>query len=108
MEKEKHTESRNIEEIYKIYLLQDKGIRHLYQTRMAQYIHQTLIDEYTDKEWVNIKETIEKTAREVLGKRKKKGLKIWNDKIAAAIKEKRKHMIYSYKLKQKKQTISTN
>jgi hypothetical protein len=42
---------------------------------------------------VNIKETIEKTAREVLGKRekimKKKGLKIWNDEIAAAIKGKK-------------------
>jgi hypothetical protein len=77
--RKKHIESRSIEEIYKMYLLQDKGIQHLYQTRMAQYINQTLIDDDIDKESVNIKETIEKTAREVLGKRekfrKKKGLR---------------------------------
>jgi hypothetical protein len=61
--RKKPIESSNIEEIYKIYLLHDKGIQHLFQTRMAQYINQTLIDEDIDKEWANIKETIKNSKR---------------------------------------------
>lgn len=66
----------------------------MYQQRLQQYLLTTVTELNLEDDWQNIKNCIEKAAREAIGKknkiRSKKGLKIWNTEIENAIKEKQK------------------
>lgn len=84
---------RNKEEVYKVYLLQDESIKLLYQKRLQNYLTNAETKDNVNEEWESLKLCIEKSANEVLGRkrkfRKRKGLRIWNEEIEKAIKEKK-------------------
>ena len=82
------------DEVYKVYLLQDESIKDLYQRRLEKYLLETTTEEVLEDEVQKVKNCIYKAADEVLGKKKKirskKSLRIWNEEIEKAIKEKQK------------------
>lgn len=87
------TKTINSEEVYKVYLLQDDGIKYLYQQRLGAYLANINTENDINREWENIRACIEKSAHEVIGRRKKfrkrKGLKIWTEELEQAIKDKK-------------------
>lgn len=89
-----------MEETYKTHLLQDNGIKFLYQKQITQYTDQLTTGHTIEKEWENIKNILHKAVSEALGKRKKnyrrKGLRIWNKVCEEAIKINRKLMLFSW------------
>jgi hypothetical protein len=76
------------EEVFKIHLLQQESIKHLYQTRLTLQIEQPATSDNIETEWVNIERIIKAVASEVLG-RKRKDLRIWNEEMEQDITEKR-------------------
>ena len=101
----KHT--RENEDVYKVYLLQEESIRKLYESRLTKYIVEIPTEEDVNKEWEKIIYTIKKAANEVIGKKRKirnrKGLRIWNSEIKEAIEEKRR----AFKIYLQKKTETT-
>lgn len=79
-------------DVYKVYLLQEDSIKYLYQQRLLQYLQSQETKDDINQEWNNIKNCIHQAATEAVGKKKKfrrrAGLRIWNDEIEQAIKEK--------------------
>lgn len=83
-------------EAYKVYLLQTESIRNLYQTRLTQELSRRPTASTVEEEWINIRDTLRHVAYETLGTQKlfkrQKKLKIWNEEISEAIKNKKKVM----------------
>jgi hypothetical protein len=89
-------------------LLQQESIRNLYQRRLNEYVCQTAVGLNTEEEWEDFQDLIFRVAKEVVGTRKKrkhtKRLKIWNDELDIANKEKkRSNTSNTYKTKIKGQ-----
>ena len=80
--------------VYKIYLLQEEGIRKLCQQRLATNLSEYPRASAIDKDLVNIRLAIKKAANEATGTRKKytrkKGIGIWNEEIKNANENKRR------------------
>jgi hypothetical protein len=77
-------------EKYKIQLLEQPSIRHLYKTRLNTHIKGRTGD--INQDCTSLKTIISKTAKEVSGlqsKRKPRRLKIWNETLEEAIKSKK-------------------
>jgi hypothetical protein len=79
----------------------------LYQRRLNEYVCQTAVGLNIEEEWKDFQDLIFRVAREVLGTRKKrehtKRLKIWNDELDIANKEKREQYLEYFKTKRKGQ-----
>lgn len=77
-----------MEGIIKAHLLQEN----LYIRNLTYALSQILADENSNDEWYDIQNAIKTVAQEVLGTRinrkRIRGLKIWNDEIKQAIKQK--------------------
>lgn len=88
-------------------MLQDESICNLYQHRLTQLLKEIPTDIDINKEWDNIKGAINQIANEVLGtklrKERKRGLRIWTNKIEEAVNGKEKHSECTSKKTQRKQ-----
>ena len=73
------------EEIFRVHLLEDPSIKLLYQRRLEQNLMHSPCSLYNNVEWKTLKKTLQQTANEALGKRKKRRHRIlnilWNDDI---------------------------
>lgn len=86
-------ENGSKKQTFKVYLLKEDSIRRLYCQRLDKYLDQRGISLNVNTEWEDLKQIIIQAATEALGKRNKKltkrGLSIWNEKIASLIKDKK-------------------
>ena len=68
-----------------MHLLEDTRIKLLYQRRLEQNLMHSPCSLNTDVEWQTLKNTLQKAAKEALGKRKKRRHKrhliLWNEDI---------------------------
>jgi len=57
------------EEIFRVHLVEDRSIKLLYQRRLEQNLMHSQCSLNTDVEWQTLKNTLQQTANEALGKR---------------------------------------
>ncbi|XP_039280839.1 uncharacterized protein LOC111056792 [Nilaparvata lugens] len=92
--KRKKLTQKEENEAYKVYLLQTESVRNLYQTRLTQKLSMRPTASSVEEEWNIVRDTLKDVAYETLGtqklKKRKKGLKIWNEEISEAIRNKKK------------------
>lgn len=91
--KKRKTQEKRKEEVFKVYLLEEESIRKLYQNRLQKHLERNVMNENLNEEWEDMKTCILNAACEAIGKKKKirnkRGLKIWNDEIEEAVRDKK-------------------
>lgn len=60
-----------VEQVFKVHLLQEEGVRTLYQQKLTQYVEQMATVDNIEGEWFSIRKCIKQAAGEALGKRRK-------------------------------------
>lgn len=73
---------------------------YIWESKITGYLAEIATNSDIAVEWDNIKKCNHKTAFEVLGTywpyKRKKGLKIWNEEVAQAVKEKKRAFVYRW------------